>query len=135
MAIFARINDIGEVLQVDSVNNVVLLDSGGQESELIGVQFLRDLYKEQTSKWVQGSYNTYGGVHRLGGTPFRMNAPGEGFKYDADRDAFIPPKPFESWVLNDSTCLWEAPSPQPTDPSPSAYAWDEATESWINKTI
>lgn len=135
MAIFARINDVGEVLQVDAVNNVVLLDSGGQESELIGIQFLRDLYKEQTSKWVQGSYNTYGGVHRLGGTPFRMNAPGEGFKYDAERDAFIPPKPFESWVLNESTCLWEAPVSQPTDPSPSAYVWDEATLSWINKTV
>lgn len=135
MAIFARLNDVGEVLQVDAVNNVVLLDSGGQESELIGIQFLRDLYKEQTSKWVQGSYNTYGGVHRLGGTPFRMNAPGEGFKYDAERDAFIPPKPFESWVLNESTCLWEAPVSQPTDPSPSAYVWDEATLSWINKTV
>jgi|TARA_R110000782_G_scaffold143155_2_gene235830 hypothetical protein len=131
MAIFARINDFGEVTNIVSVNNKILLDSGGQESELRGIAFLRTLYKEQTSIWVQGSYNTYGGVHKLGGTPFRMNSPGEGFKYDADRNAFIEPKPYESWVLDEDTCLWEAPIPTPTDPSPNSFQWDEATTNWI----
>ena len=100
MAIFARINDFGEVITVTSVNNKILKDSGGEESELRGIAFLRTLYKEQTSVWVQGSYNTQAGVHKLGGTPFRKNSPGEGFSYDQTRDAFIPPKPYESWVLN-----------------------------------
>jgi len=131
MAIFARINDFGEVITVTSVHNKVLQDSGGQESELRGIAFLRTLYKEQTSVWVQGSYNTQAGVHKLGGTPFRKNSPGEGFSYDQTRDAFIPPKPYESWILNEETCNWEAPVAQPTDPSPSAFQWDEATTNWI----
>ena len=71
MAIFARINDFGEVITVTSVNNKILKASGGEESELRGIAFLRTLYKEQTSVWVQGSYNTQAGVHKLGGTPFR----------------------------------------------------------------
>jgi hypothetical protein len=76
----------------------------------------------------QTSYNTFGNTHALGGTPFRKNYAGVGYTYDYERDAFIPPKPiFTSWVLNEDTCLWEAPIPMPTD---KAYRWNEETLSW-----
>jgi len=74
------------------------------------------------------SYNTNGGIHSLGGTPFRKNFAGIGYTYDSSRDAFIPPKPFVSWTLNDSTCLWEAPVSHPDDGK--EYKWDEATTNW-----
>jgi hypothetical protein len=75
------------------------------------------------------SYNTSGGVHSGGGTPFRKNYAGIGFAYDAARDAFIPPQPYASWVLNDDTCLWEAPVPYPEDGE--RYAWDEDQQQWV----
>ena len=75
------------------------------------------------------SYNTRGGVHSEGGTPFRKNYAGIGYTYDPQRDAFIPPKPFASWVLDETTCLWAAPTPMPTDGK--MYRWDEDTTSWI----
>ena len=75
------------------------------------------------------SFNTHGGVHQLGGTPFRKNFAGIGYTYDRERDAFIPPKPFPSWLLNEDTCLWDAPTPYPTDGG--MYQWDEATTSWV----
>lgn len=79
-------------------------------------------------QWIQTSYNTHGGVHANGGTPLRKNYAGIGYTYDAVRDAFVPPQPFASWLLNDDTCLWEAPVAMPTDGK--AYEWDEATTSW-----
>ena len=75
------------------------------------------------------SYNTHGGVHQLGGTPFRKNYAGIGYTYDAVRDAFIAPKPFASWVLDEATCWWTAPVPMPGAGGP--WAWDEATLSWV----
>ena len=75
------------------------------------------------------SYNTRGGVHSEGGTPFRKNYAGIGYTYDPQRDAFIPPKPFNSWVLDETTCLWAAPTPMPTDGK--MYRWDEDTTSWV----
>jgi hypothetical protein len=75
------------------------------------------------------SYNTIGGVHNNNGTPFRKNYAGLGYTYDAQRDAFIPPKPFASWVLNETTAQWEAPTPMPTDGK--MYSWDEATVNWV----
>ena len=83
------------------------------------------------SGWVQTSYNTYGGQHPQG-RPLRKNYAGVGYTYDTDRDAFIPPKPFASWSLNETTCLWDAPTPIPTDDK--RYAWDEPTTSWIEVT-
>lgn len=80
------------------------------------------------SGWVQTSYNTHGGQHPEG-RPLRKNYAGIGFTYDLQRDAFIPPKPFASWNLNEQTCLWDAPTPYPTDGK--RYRWDEATVSWI----
>lgn len=74
------------------------------------------------------SYNTRGGVHAFGGTPFRKNYAGIGFSYDPSRDAFIPPKPYSSWILNEESCLWEPPLPYPDDGK--RYDWNEETTSW-----
>ena len=83
----------------------------------------------EPSSFVQTSYNTYGGVHKLGGTPLRKNYAGIGYTYDSGRDAFIPPKPFNSWTLNESTCLWDSPVAMPTDGK--QYLWDENTINWV----
>lgn len=77
----------------------------------------------------QTSYNTYGGVHNLGGTPFRVNYAGIGYYYDSGKDAFIPPRPFNSWILNETTCLWEPPIPYPEDGKD--YFWNEDNQTWI----
>ena len=74
------------------------------------------------------SYNTQGGTHLLGGTPFRKNYAGIGYTYDAERDAFIPPRPYASWILDDNTCDWQPPVAYPTDGQP--YVWDETTQTW-----
>lgn len=84
---------------------------------------------ENPSAWVQTSYNTVGGIHVLGGTPLRKNYAGIGYTYDAIRDAFIAPQPYQSWVLNEDTCVWEPPVPHPQDGK--AYDWDEATTTWV----
>ena len=81
--------------------------------------------------WIQTSYNTFGGQHPEG-RPLRKNYAGIGFAYDVGRDAFIPPKPFASWGLNETTCLWDAPTPMPTDGK--KYIWDESTTSWVEVT-
>jgi hypothetical protein len=80
--------------------------------------------------WVQTSYNTHGGQHPEG-RPLRKNYAGVGYLYDAQRDAFIPPTPFNSWVVNEETCLWEAPIPMPKDGK--VYKWDEETLSWVQE--
>jgi hypothetical protein len=85
------------------------------------------------ASWIQTSYNTSGGVHTLGGTPLRKNYAGIGYTYDSTRDAFIPPKPYNSWILNETTCLYEAPTPMPTDGK--IYNWDEETTSWIEVVL
>jgi hypothetical protein len=81
---------------------------------------------------VRTSYNTYAGTHSNGGTPLRKNYAGIGFTYDEERDAFIPPKPFQSWVLNEDTCLWDAPVPYPADGG--MYTWDEEIGNWTELT-
>jgi hypothetical protein len=79
--------------------------------------------------WVQTSYNTYGGEHRHGGAPLRKNYAAIGGTYDAQKDSFIPPKTFPSWMLNEDTCLWIAPVPYPEDGK--EYGWNEETLSWV----
>jgi hypothetical protein len=90
-------------------------------------------FRGQTCK--RTSYNTYGGVHSNNGTPYRKNYAGFGYTFDSERDAFIPPKPFNSWVLNETTCLWDAPIEMPADAGtgepPKRYTWDEDTVNWI----
>jgi hypothetical protein len=99
-------------------------EDDGKEAELCART--GDVYK-------QTSYNTHGGVHSLGGTPLRKNYAGIGYTYDAGRDAFIPPKPYASWVLNETNCLWDAPVAYPNDGK--RYSWDEATTSWVEEVI
>jgi hypothetical protein len=83
--------------------------------------------------WVQTSYNTFGGQHRLGGIPLRKNYAGIGYTYDSERDAFIPPKFFTSWVLDETTCLWNPPVEMPSDDK--SYKWDEESLSWKEITV
>mgnify|MGYP003348872758 CR=1 FL=1 len=80
--------------------------------------------------WIQTSYNTSGGTHRLGGEPLRKNYAGIGYLYMKDIDAFVPPKPFDSWLLNEDTCLWEAPIPKPDNEN--VYDWNEESGSWVD---
>jgi hypothetical protein len=82
------------------------------------------------ASWIQTSYNTQGGVHAQGGAPLRKNFAGIGYTYDSVRDAFIPPKQFASWVLDEATCQWNAPTPMPVEEG-KMFKWDEPTTSWV----
>ena len=126
MASFAKIGLNGKVIEIQSVVNEVLHDANGVEQEINGIDFLTKL--TGWSIWKQTSYNTTGGEHTDGGTPLRKNHAGIGYTYDEDRDAFIPPKPFSSWILNETTCLWEAPVAYPTDGQ--NYTWNETNQTW-----
>jgi hypothetical protein len=134
MASFAKIGLNGKVIEVLSVNNEVLKDANGIEQESIGIDFLTKL--TGWAIWKQTSYNTHGGVHSSGGTPLRKNHAGIGYTYDEDRDAFIPKKPFNSWILNENTCLWEAPITIPTEEleENQFYSWNESIINWEIKT-
>jgi hypothetical protein len=126
MASFAKIGLNNKVIEVVSVVNDVLKDSNGVEREELGIQFLNEIYKWPI--WKQTSYNTHGGVHSNGGIPFRKNHAGIGYTYDEDRDAFIPKKPYNSWILNEQTCNWESPVAYPTDGK--RYSWNENIKNW-----
>ena len=128
MASFAKIGLNNKVIEVHSLHDNVLKDAAGVEQEVLGIEFLTNL--TGWAVWKQTSYNTYGGVHKLGGTPFRKNHAGKGFTYDEDRDAFIPKQPYNSWTLNESTCQWEAPIAKPDSESGEMYQWNEETTSW-----
>jgi len=116
MASFAKIGLNNKVIAVHSVHNNELLDSNGVEQEVLGVEFLTNLHG--WAIWKQTSYNGN----------FRKNHAGIGYTYDEDRDAFIPPKPFNSWTLNETSCLWEAPVAYPTDGQ--RYTWNETNQTW-----
>ena len=126
MASFAKIGLNNKVIEVLSVVNEVLHDSNGVEQEVNGIDFLTKLTGYPV--WKQTSYNTHGGVHNNGGTPLRKNHAGIGYTYDEDRDAFIPKKPYNSWILNEDTCRWESPIPYPQDNN--RYNWNEQNQSW-----
>ena len=121
MAHFAKLGIGSKVERIEVVSNDVAT------TEQAGVDFLNNLYKTN-DVWKQTSYNTIGGVHVLGGTPFRKNYAGVGFKYDQTKDAFIPPKPFQSWILNETSCLWESPVAKPDDGQ--SYDWNETNQTW-----
>jgi hypothetical protein len=91
-------------------------------------EFFQTFVDSSPGQWIQTSYNTHGGQHPEG-RPLRKNYAGIGYTYDAQRDAFIPPKPFASWVLNEDTCLWNAPVAMPTDGE--MYQWNEDTQAWV----
>lgn len=122
MAHFAQLDEQNVVTQVIVVHNNDLLDESGQENEFRGVSFCKSLFGDDTV-WRQTSYNGN----------FRKNFAGIGFTYDAQRDAFIAPQPFPSWVLEESTCRWVAPVAYPQDGN--TYEWDEATASWVENKI
>jgi len=92
-------------------------------------EFFDTFVDSSPGQWIQTSYNTKGGVHRLGGTPLRKNYAGVGYSYDQTLDAFIPPKLYNSWTLNETSCLWEPPTPKPNDGK--FYKWEESTTSWV----
>ena len=121
MAYFAKIGKGSKVERVEKVSNDIAT------TEQAGIDFLNNLYGTNDI-WKQTSYNTRGGVHILGGTPFRKNYAGIGWKYDQIRDAFIEPKPFDSWTLNEETCIWEPPVAYPTDDQ--KYIWNETNQTW-----
>jgi hypothetical protein len=121
MASFAKIGLNNKVIEVLSVHNNELLDSNGVEQEVNGIDFLTKLTGYPL--WVQTSYNNN----------FRKNHAGIGYTYDENRDAFIPKKPFNSWILNEDTCLWEAPIPYPQDDN--RYTWNETIKNWEIVTI
>mgnify|MGYP006956417198 FL=1 len=116
MASFAKLGLNNKVIEVLSVHNNELLDSNGVEQEVNGIDFLTKLTGYPV--WKQTSYNNN----------IRKNHAGIGYTYDEDRDAFIAPKPFASWILNEDTCRWEAPVAYPDDDN--SYAWNEATTTW-----
>ena len=91
-------------------------------------EFIDNLVEIEAGTWLQTSYNTYGGEHLLGGTPLRKNYAGVGYTYDKTKDAFIPPKHYPSWTLNEDTCLWEAPVAYPDDGK--TYKWNEEITNW-----
>ena len=120
--------------KLDENNIVVFVTVGRDEDNGLEAELSArtgDVYK-------QTSYNTIGGVHSLGGTPFRKNYAGLGYTYDAQRDAFIPPKPYNSWVLDENTCLWNSPVAMPSDAGqgdpPKRYTWNEETVNWVEVT-
>jgi len=119
MAYFAKLNDENIVIAVHILSNDVAT------SEQAGIDFLKNLYNTG-DVWKQTSYNTKAGIHTLGGTPFRKNFAAVGYTYDESRDAFIPPTPYNSWILNETTCAWEPPIPYPG----ASHIWNEANQTW-----
>lgn len=119
MAHFARVVG-GTVVRVHVLANPVITDDDGVEHEEWGQTFLADLHGYEPEQLIQTSYNGN----------FRFNYAGIGYTYDEARDAFIPPKPFESWLLNEDTCLWEAPVSRPE----GDYTWDEDAGDWVEVT-
>lgn len=110
--------------KLDNTNTVIAVVQGRQEDD--GLE--NELSARTGDTYKQTSYNTRGGIHLLGGTPFRKNFAGIGYTYDPTLDAFIPPKPFPSWLLNDRTCLWEPPI---NEPSTGIHYWDEENQTWV----
>ena len=125
MASFVKLEN-GIVVQGIVVNNAELLDENGIESEAKGIAFCANLLG---GIWKQTSYNTQAGQHKLGGIPFRKNYAGGSYTYDETLDAFIPPKPFASWVLDTDKAQWKAPVDMPVDDK--KYTWNEATLAWV----
>jgi hypothetical protein len=121
MAHFAKLG-VGNI-----VERVAVVSNDVATTEQAGVDFLNNLYNTR-DVWKQTSYNTQGGVHMLGGTPFRKNYASKGYFYDQEKDAFIPPQPYPSWTLNESTCRWDSPVAYPNDEN--FYRWNETTKQW-----
>ena len=125
MAYFAKLDENNIVLAVHSVENAELLVDG-IENEQKGIAFLQSIHGHPT--WKQTSFHMTAGVHQMGKPAFRKNFAAIGYSYDPVRDAFVPPKPFPSWVLDEATCFWDAPVAYPNDGS--FYHWVEDAQIW-----
>lgn len=110
-------------------NNVVTDVIVGKDENENGIDWEQHYGEFRGQLCKRTSYNTIGNVHLVGGVPFRKNYAGIGYVYDPEKDAFIPPQPYPSWVLNNSTCQWQAPIPMPIDDH--RYSWDEITQNWV----
>ena len=134
MAHYAQLDENSTVLTVVVIADSDTLDGDGNESEVVGIAFCKSLWGSDTN-WKKTSYNTRENVHIASGTPFRKNYAGIGFVYDSGRDAFYSPKPYPSYTLNETTCVWEAPTPNPAGDNPAEgaqkYGWDEDSLSWV----
>ena len=133
MAHYAKLNGENEVVGVHCVANSVLLDSEGNEAESLGVEYLNNLHGE--ANWVQTSYNTRSGEHRLGGTPRRANYCGVGWVYSEEHDIFHPAQPHPSWTLDTVKGYWNPPVPRPEvevteGEMPQGFTWNEEEQQW-----
>ena len=125
MAHFVEIDDSNIVIKGVVLDDKDTQDESGNEVESVGAKYLSDGFG---GTWKRTSYNTSGGVHSLGGTPFRKNYAGIGDTFDVAKDAFYSPKPHPSWTLDEDTCQWESPVAYPDDGK--RYEWNEGTTSW-----
>ena len=153
MAHFAKISETNEILSVVVVNNNDILNADGVEDETVGQQYLETHNNWPAQMWIQTSYNTSGGTHKDGGTPFRGNYAGIGYTWDEDDNIFWPKKPHASWVKNNSEARWQSPigdapaltAEQETQNTPTTdaegnitapsthmwgYSWNEANTTW-----
>ena len=137
MAHFAKLGSNSKVIQVLTLNNGDMLNADGVEDETVGQQYLERHNNWPAQMWIQTSYNTSGGTHKLGGTPLRGNYAGIGYIWDEDNNIFYPKSPYASWVLNTTTASWHSPiGDEPddlTDEEKEAgthYAWNEDAKSW-----
>lgn len=137
MAHFSKLGQGNIVVKVAVIENSVITDSNGVQQEQLGIDFLRNLYNEPNAVWKQTSYNTRGGKYYNSDNilatdqskSFRKNYGTEGFRYDDNLDAFIPPKIFNSWIFNEVTCVYDPPVPCPDDGN--FYLWDELRREWV----
>ena len=137
MAHFAKLGSNSKVIQVLTLNNGDMLNADGVEDESVGQQYLERHNNWPAQMWIQTSYNTSAGTHKLGGTPLRGNYAGIGYIWDEDNNIFYPKKPYASWVLNTTTATWHSPigdAPDDlTDEEKAAgtqYDWNEVGQSW-----
>jgi len=140
MAHFAKLGINGKIIGVLAVNNSDVLDANSKEDEVVGQQYLERHHNWPAQMWIQTSYNTSQGTHKLGGTPFRGNYAAVGMVWDEDNNMFYAKKPYSSWVLNTTTATWHSPigdAPALTveqEAASSRYEWNEDTKSWDLKT-
>ena len=137
MAHFAKISDTSQVLTVLTLDNKDALNGDGVEEESVGQKYLEKHNNWPAQMWIQTSYNTSAGTHKLGGTPLRGNYAGIGYTWDEDNNLFYPKKPYASWVLNTTTASWHSPIGDAPDDltdeekaARTSYVWNEDSQEW-----
>jgi len=139
MAHFAKLGSNSKVISVLTLDNKNMLNADGVEDESVGQYYLEQHNNWPAQMWIQTSYNTSGGIHKLGGTPFRGNYAGIGSTWDEDNNIFYGKKPFASWVLNTTDALWHSPIGDAPDLGAESethlYKWNESNKSWDKTTL